>query len=144
MFGKNATRLIEKRDLVHIAILAAIALVIGVYLLATTVLISQDGVFYIGRAQQFTSDPIKIIKAHPPGYPFLILAAHKCAVLFADDSSVFAWIYAAQSVTLLCRLLALIPLYLTGKLLVGKRDSFLAILILLILPYPAEMGSDVL
>ncbi len=140
----SENRLIGKRDLIHIAILAAIALVIGVYLIATTVLISRDGVFYIERAQQFTSDPITIIKRHPPGYPFLIFTAHRFVGLFSSNSSVQSWIYAAQGMTLLCRLLTLIPLYFIGKLLVGRRDSFLAILILLILPYPAEMGSDVI
>ncbi len=143
MFGKDENRLIEKRDLIHIAILLAIALVIGVYLIATTVLISKDGVFYIERAQKFSSDPIGIIKAHPPGYPFLILVAYKCAALFTDDSSVFTWIYSAQAVTLLCRLFALIPLYLIGKLLVGSKNSFWAILILIFLPFPTRIVCDV-
>jgi len=140
---KNDDRLIERRDIVHLAILVAIALVIGVYLIATTVLIAKDGVFYIERAQQLTSDPVRIIKAHPPGYPFLIMAAHKCASLFTDDPSVFTWIYSAQSVTPLCRLLALILLYFIGKLLAGSRQSFWAMLILIFLPYPTRIVCDV-
>jgi len=140
---KEAGRLVEKRDLAYILILLAIALGIGVYLVATTVLISKDGIFYIERAQKFSSDPIGIIKAHPPGYPFLILVAHKCAALFADDSSVFTWIYSAQSVTLLCRLLAIIPLYFIGKLLVGGKNSFWAILILIFLPFPTRIVCDI-
>ncbi len=140
--SKEASRLVERQDLINIAILIAIALVIGVYLIATTVLISKDGVSYIERAQKFSSNPIGIIKAHPPGYPFLILVAHKCAALFADDSSVFTWIYSAQSVTLLCRLLAIIPLYFMGKLLVGGKNSFWAILILIFLPFPTKVGCD--
>jgi len=142
VISKDVNQLIRKQDLVHIAILMAIALVIGVYLIATTVLISKDGVYYIERAQKFSSDPIGIIKAHPPGYPFLILAAYKCAASFTDDSSVFTWIYSAQSVTLLCRLLALIPLYFMGKLLVGGKNSFLAILILIFLPSSAKFVCD--
>ncbi len=144
VIDKDISQSIRKQDLVHIAILLTIALVIGVYLIATTVLISKDGVFYIERAQKFSSDPIKIIKAHPPGYPFLILMAHKFAMLFNKSSSVFVWIYSAQSVTLLCRLLALIPLYFMGKLLVGGKNSFLAILILIFLPSPAKFVCDVL
>lgn len=142
--GQCKDKLIQKQDVKNLAILIGIALAIGVYLIVTTVLISKDGVGYIERAQQLASDPIKIIKAHPPGYPFLIMAAHKCASLFTDDTSVFTWIYAAQGMTLLCRLLALIPLYLIGKLFVGGRQSFWAILILIILPYPAHMVSDVI
>jgi len=142
-YDKSNERLVEKRDLAHIAVLLAIGLVIGVYLIATTVLIAKDGVFYIERAQQFTSDPINIIKRHPPGYPFLILIAHKFEGLFSSSTSVQGWIYSAQAVTLLCRLLALIPLYFIGKLLVGSKNSFWALLILIFLPYPARIVCDV-
>ena len=141
---KESPKLFEKQDLIHLSILVAIAIVIGIYLIATTVLISNDGAFYIERAQQLQTYPIKIIKAHPPGYPFLILMAHKLASLFINGTSNQSWIYSGQSVTLLCRLLALIPLYFIGKLLVDGKNSFLAILILIALPYPAELESDVL
>ncbi len=132
------------KDLRYISILVAIALVIGVYLIVTTVLIAKDGVGYIERAQQLQTNPLTAIKRHPPGYPFLILAAHKLSSIFTHDNSNQAWIYSAQSVTLLCRLLALIPLYFIGRQFVGSKQSFWAMLILIILPYPAQMGSDVI
>jgi len=140
---KNDNRLIERRDIVHLTVLVAIALVIGVYLIATTVLIAKDGVYYIERAQQFSSNPIQIIKAHTPGYPFLILMGHKLVALFTDSISNQTWIYAAQSITLLCRLLALIPLYFIGKLLVGGKNSFWALIILIFLPYPTRIVCDI-
>ncbi len=140
----DTTRLFEKSDLKKIAIVLCIALAIGVYLIATTVVISKDGVFYITQAQQFASNPIKIIKTHPPGYPFLIFAAHGFASLFTDGASNQTWIYSAQSVSLLCRLLALIPLYFIGKLLVGGKNSFWAIIILIILPNSAKYCAEVL
>ncbi len=133
----------RKNDAINLLILLFIASLLGVYLITTTVLIAKDGVYYIERAQKFSSDPIGIIKAHPPGYPFLIFAAHKFASLFSDSSSVFTWIYSAQSITLLCRLFALIPLYFIGKLLVGSRNSFWAVLILVILPHSAKFGCEV-
>jgi len=132
----------KKQDLIYIAILLSVAVVIGVYLIATTVLIARDGLFYIERAQKFSSNPCGIIKAHPPGYPFLIFAAHKFACLFTDSSSVYTWIYSAQGVTLLCKLFALIPLYFVGKRLVGHRNSFWALVILVILPYPAKVSCE--
>jgi len=137
---------LEKRDYSHILVLLSIALGIGVYLIATTVLIAKDGVIYIKHAQEFSSHPVDIIKGvpFPFGYPFLIFVAHKFAMLFNDHSTVFTWIYAAQSVTLICRLITLILLFFIGKLFVGSRRSFWAVLILIILPYPAEFGSDVL
>ena len=134
----------HRDDVINLLILILISSLLGVYLIATTVLIAKDGVYYIERAQKLSSDPVGIIKGHPPGYPFLIFIAHKFVTLFTDNSSVFTWIYTAQSVTLLCRLIALIVLYFIGKFLVGSKRSFWAILILIILPYPAEFGSDAL
>ena len=136
--GQREDKLVDKQAIKHLTILTGIALVIGVYLIVTTVLISKDGVFYIERAQQLASDPVRIIQAHPPGYPFLILAAHKVISFFTHDNSNQAWIHSSQYITLLCRLLALIPLYFMGKLLVGSKNSFWALLILIFLPYPTE------
>lgn len=134
----------HKDDAVNLLILLFIASLLGVYLISTTVLIAQDGVYYIERAQKFSSDPSSVIVSHPPGYPFLIFITHKFVSLFSNSPSALTWVYSAQSITLLCRLLAIIPLYFIGKLLVGSRNSFWALLILILLPYPARFGSDVL
>jgi hypothetical protein len=134
-----------KRDAINLFILILVACVLGVYLIASTVLISKDGVFYIERARRFSSDPVGLLKEEfSPGYEFLIFATHEFVTLFTDNSSLFNWIYSAQSVTLLCRLLGLICLYFIGKMLVGSKRSFYAILILILLPYPAKMTSDVM
>ena len=133
-----------KSNAINLAILVFIASLLGIYLIATTVLISKDGVFYVERAQEFSSEPLNIVKAHPPGYPFLIFVAHKFVSLFSKNTSLYSWIYSAQSVSLLCRVLALVPLYFIGKLLVGSRSSLWALVILILLPYPAKYGSDTL
>lgn len=151
--GKDINQIVKKNDLIHIIILLAVTLGIGIYLIATTVLIAKDGVIYIEQAQNFSDDPIGIIKGDRPfGYPFLIFASHKLVTFGFDrlttrlgcGTSASTWIYSAQGVTLLCRLLALVPLYFMGKFLVGSKRSFWAILILVILPYPARFGCDVL
>lgn len=134
----------RQKDLVNLIILLLFGAVLGIYLISTSVLISQDGIHYIDRAQRLWFAPIETMKEHPPGYPFLIFIGHKVAGLFYDNSSSFSWAHTAQSVSLLCRLLAIIPLYFIGKLLVGGRRSFWAVLVLLVLPHPAEFGSDVL
>jgi len=134
----------RKSDTLNVLILILVASVLGVYLVATTVLISRDGVFYIERAKQFSTDLSGSLATHPPGYPLLILATHRLMSLFTDGSSVFTWIYSAQGITLFFRLLALIPLYFTGKWLIGSQKSFYAILILVVLPEPAEMACEVL
>ncbi len=138
---KNAE---HKGDIVNVLILILAASALGAYLVATTVLISKDGVMYIELAERFASEPLKAVKVSPFGYPFLIFATHKVATWFGANSSALAWTYSAQSVALLCRVLALVPLYFIGKLLVGSRRSFWAALILIILPYPAQFGSDAL
>jgi len=135
----------RSRDKFYIAVLLIISLAIGIYIIATTVLITQDGTLHIRLAQNFPQNPIGIIKHNPPfGYPFLIFLTHKVFTSFSQDGSVYNWIYSAQSVSLLCRVLSLIPLYFIGKLLVGSRRSFWGLLILIMLPFPAEFGSDVI
>ncbi|MBC8394271.1 MAG: glycosyltransferase family 39 protein, partial [Deltaproteobacteria bacterium] len=125
-------------------ILTAITLVLGLYLIVTTVLIAKDGVVYIQHAQKMAQQHTATYKSYLPGYPFLIWTAHQFAGLFSNKTSNQTWIYAAQGVNLLCRLLALIPLYFTGKLFVGTKNSFWALIILILLPFSAELGSDVL
>ena len=145
VIDNSTNRLVTKHDLTQLSILLTIALGIGVYLIATTVLIAKDGVSYIEQAQQFPTAPIRTIKYPVPfGYPFLIFIAHKLFALFNNSPSVYAWVYPAQVANLLFRILALIPLYFIGKALVGSRNSFWALLILMFLPYPAQFGSDVL
>ena len=134
----------NKSDLINLLILLSIAAIIGVYLVCTTVILSRDGVHYIRNAQKFLADPIEAIRMYHPGQPFLIFLTYKFVMLFKSSSSVFTWIYAAQGVSLLCRLLALIPLYFIGKILVGSKKSFWAMLILIMLPYPAIFGSGAL
>ena len=133
-----------RSDIMNLLILVLVATGLGVYLVATTVVISKDGVVYIELAKDFSTEPLRFVTEDSFGYPFLIFSAHRLTTLFNNDSSVLPWIHAAQSITLICRVLACIPLYFIGKLLVGGGKSFWALLILLILPYPAEFGSDVL
>jgi hypothetical protein len=149
VLDKKADSVVEKNDAIHIAIILTIAAGVGIYLIATTVLIAEDGVRYILQAQKFSTDVVGAIKGDPfrgehCGYPFLIYAAHKLVEMLGDSTSMYGWIYSAQAASLLCRLAALVVLYYIGRLLVGGRQSFWAVLILTVLPYPAELGSDVL
>lgn len=144
--GKSKERLVVKQDIVHIAILVAIALVIGVYLITTTVLIAKDGALYIECAKNLANEPIKVIKdmlVHP-GYPYLIYLMHKAVGLFFEGESIQGWIISAQVISLLSKLLATVALYFVGSYFVGSRMSFWGVLILTILPDSAAFGSDAL
>lgn len=132
------------RDGWNLTILIAVALVLGAYLTATSTWISRDGVFYIDQAKAIAHDPLQVVRTYPAGYPFLLFAAHRVGALFGADESAAAWVASSLAVTGLLRLLALIPLYFLARMLVGPRKSFWALLILVILPYPAHNGSDVL
>jgi len=135
-----------KEDIIHLLILLMVALCIGVYLISTAVLIARDGTAFIEYAKKLASDPIAamVSEYQHPGYPFLILAAHRMAKITSGSSSIWGWIYSAQIIALTFRLLTVAVLYFIGKEIVGPRFSFLAILILILLPKPAGYGSDAL
>ena len=135
-----------RRDVIGLCILLAIALCVGVYSIATAAIIAKDGAGFIEYAQDFEHAAVSTMlqQDQHPGYPLLILAAHKAIGLFSPDQSAFSWIYSAQSTALAFRLLALTVLYFIGKDLVGARFSFWAVLVIILLPKSAEFGVDAL
>ena len=139
-------RLPEKHDLANVVILLAIALVIGVYLIATTVLIAKDSIMYIECAKQIADNPVEAVRNMPPcpGYPYLIHLMHEVTGLFNDTESIQGWIISAQAVSLLSKVIAFVALYFVGSYFVGSRMSFWGVVILSILPDPAAFGSDAL
>jgi hypothetical protein len=136
----------RSRTTIHISILLAVAFCVGVYLVSTTVLIAKDGITFIEYARGLENSPIEAMKSEyqHPGYPFLIVVAHKIAKIGHSGSSLWSWIYSAQAVAMIFRLLTVVLLYFVGKKIVGERFSFWAILILILLPDAAEYGSDAL
>ena len=139
-------RSIKKRDLIHLTIVLAIALGIGIYLIATAVCIARDGVTYIEYAQELAVNPAQAIRSTfiHPGYSFLIYNTHNLIGLFYIETPLEGWIISAQLVALLCKIIAAVVLYYVGKYIVGPQISFWAVLILTILPISAEYGSVVL
>src|SRR5210317_1217348 len=99
----------NKEDIVNLFILLFIASLLGIYLIATTVLVAPDGIYYIERAQKLSIDPSSVIMSHPPGYPFLVFIALKFVCIFNINPSASTLASTAQSMTLLCRLFAIIP-----------------------------------
>jgi hypothetical protein len=144
VLGLGMSRGQLKPDVLRLAFLLGLCSAIGVYLILTTSVITKDGTFYIEQARQIARDPAGVCRRYPPGYPFLLWVSHAVAASFAEGDSPMLWTYSAQAVTLLCRVLTLIPLYLLGKRLVGPVNSFWALFVLVILPYPAFYANDVL
>ena len=133
-----------KFDTLCLGVLAGLCVLIGIQQMRKMALVNKDAVFYIGQAQKLPADCADVARTYPMGYPFILWAAHKAVLAFVGHDSAMLWLHSGQGVTLLCRMLALIPLYFIGKLLVGARNSFWALLILLVLPYPAQFASEVL
>lgn len=142
--GRKEKHLEVKWNLVYLSILLAVAVIIGAYKIATATVIAKSGVFYINQAKRLHSDPVSVIKQHPPGYPFMILMAHKLLSSISGNMSAYSWIYSGQIVSLLCRILAIIPIYFIGKEFCGARMSLWGLFILLLFPVPARLGSDAL
>jgi hypothetical protein len=136
----------RKRAIIHLITLLAISFCVGVYLISTTVLIAHDGTTFIKYAKGLEISPVETMKQgyQHPGYPFLIAAVHKIMKALGGSSSVWSWIYSAQAVAFVFRLLTVVLLYFAGRKIVGERFSFWAILILILLPDTAEYGSDAL
>lgn len=135
-----------KKDFENITILTAIILLIGIFLIAKTVLISKDGISYIDCAKQFEAKPFfTVLKDIPlsPGYPFFIFITHKIIPTFHADS-LQRWIISAQVFSLFSKLIACIVFYFIAVLLTSRQAAFWGILILIFLPDSAEYSSDVL
>jgi 4-amino-4-deoxy-L-arabinose transferase-like glycosyltransferase len=131
---------------IHIMILVAVTLVIGIYFISTTVLIAKDSVLYIEIAKKIFEGLISTVDntVQAPGYPVLIYLMHKATGLFCDAQSLQGWIVSAQVVSLLSKLIATIVLYFIGNYFMGPRLSFWGVLILSLLPDSVDYGSDAL
>jgi len=129
-----------KSDGFRLGVLVGLCLTLGTYLILTTPLISGDGIAWVDLAR---GGSLATVHRLPPGYPLLLRVAHELAGSVTGDDFVLSWIHTSQAATLLCRALALIPLYLLGRRLLGGARAFWAVLILILLPYPGRYGSDV-
>jgi hypothetical protein len=133
-------------DFFYITILLTVASSIGIYLLANSAIIAKDGVTFIQYAENLQTQPAETMlhSDQHPGYPIMILAVHKIMRLIVANDTPASWIISAQIVVLFSRLLAVVALYYLGKILTDAKSAFQALLILILLPAPAEYGSDVL
>ena len=80
--GKLKNRFFLWNDFTKIAVLMLLSLVLGIYLISTTVMISKDGVLYVTLAQRWEINPISAIKVSPPGYTFFNFRGSKSHLIF--------------------------------------------------------------
>jgi hypothetical protein len=96
------------------------------------------------RTHDIPSVLTTLSKIESPGLSFMIFFWHRLLSCLGLGGSNLDWVMAGQTLSLICRILSLVPLYYLGKQLVGGRHAFWAVLILIFLPWPAEWGHDVL
>ena len=132
-----------RTHLLYLVIIAAVTILLGLYLITSTVVIAQDGAGFIGFAKGLRSNFSSTVIGNyqHPGYPVLIELIQP---LFVWAGGLQSWIYSAQAVSLTCKLLAVIILYFVGVNLVGARYSFIGSVLLVLLPECAVTGSDAL
>jgi len=137
---------VSRREWAGMAALMTLTLCVGVHLVVATQVIRRDGVTFIEFARGLQRDGVAVIHTEyqHPGYPVLIMAAHRLARVIDVGDSTMGWVYTAQSVTLLFRVLAVIPLYFIGRRMVGAKRAFVGCLLIAILPDLAAYGSDAL
>jgi len=130
----------------HLTVLLSLALGLGAFLIANATMIASDGTLLIEYAQKLQANPTGTMQTdlQHPGYPCLISLTHSIASLFTDATSLKSWILSAQFASLACKLAATVFLYLIARRLVGPQSAFWSILILTILPWPTQYGSDAL
>jgi len=128
----------------RMGLLVALAAAIGIYLIATTVLIAKDGQFYIDQARHLTGDLAGPPEVHLLGYPLLIAGCYWILSIFGFGGGLESWIVSAQAAALVAKVLCLLPLSAIGRRFVGSKRSIMAIFVLVLLPLPAEWGADVL
>ncbi len=127
-----------------ITLLMVIAGVIGVYHLVTTVLIEKDAVFYIEFAQSFHDGFGRALEDNRFGYPLMLYFAQSLYEMFFEIDSVQEVLNVSQIFTFMFRLASIIPLFYLGKRFIGADKTFIALLVLIFLPYPAKYGANVL
>lgn len=133
------------KDLKNLSILIAISLAIGIYLIATTVVISKDGIMYIERSKELPIHFNELVKAVPPiGFDLLIAAFQKLYSSAVKTPDIASQVIPAQICVLTCRLLAIVPIYFLGRHFFNRKHVFMSLLILSFLPYPTQFGVDVL
>ncbi len=135
-----------KRFLYPLAALLLVGLALGVYKIAVFRCIAADSVLFLNFARDLAASPGPTIRSYDqhPGYPAMMMVSQRLIEAIHGPLTLDGRIAAGQSVTLLCRSLALCVLYLFFLQFARPGPAFVNALILLLIPAYAENGSDVL
>jgi len=87
---------------------------------------------------------VDVIKSeeHPPGFPAAVLAVSRIVRVATDLPTAQAMLLSAQLANVIAAVLLVIPTYLLGRMLFGRRVGFAAALLIQVLPVFAHVTSD--
>lgn len=145
------------RDYLLLALLAAASAGVHLWLVAHTKVTARDGVGFARYALGIQSpesagppdpsrssfDVIRAEKQHP-GYPAAIWITAKFVRKSVDMPLADSTLLAAQLVSAAASLVLVVPMYILGRMLFGRRVAFMAALLFQVLPVPAHITSDAL
>lgn len=127
-----------------VLVLLLIATVLHGAMLAGTALAARDTIGFVDYALQLESQSWPQVIRHQnqhPGYPAMVLAV-SWPVRYFLGKTPEAMGLSAQLVSALAGILLVIPLYYLTRQWVGRRESFAAALIFLVLPVSLRVTSD--
>lgn len=130
-------------------LLALVLLAAGLHLagIARSLLPAQDGLKFLRIARDFQSKPwIDVVRGSDqhPLYPALVALSEPILAAIKGDHGPDTWRITAQLVSALASLALLIPLYGLTRDLFDARIARIAVLIFVVLPFPAAVGRDTL
>jgi hypothetical protein len=76
---------------------------------------------------EIESMALQLSKIRDAGLPLMVYGWHRVLGFFGLGEGIFGWLLAGQTLTLIFRMLSLLPLYYIGKHLVGGRYAFLSL-----------------
>lgn len=149
-------RSLYRPDYLRLAVLAAVAVGVHLWLLSHTAVTARDSIGFARYALCLqsphastdptdpTRTPLDIIRdaQHPPGYPAAICLVGKIVRATTDLPLPDAYLLAAQLVSAIAGVLLVIPTYLLGRTLYTRNVGFSAALLFEVLPVPARVTTD--
>lgn len=142
-------------DYLRLAILAAVAVAVHVWLVAHTAVPARDSLGYARLALNLTNpeagaEPdkprqrIDMIRdaEQPPGYPLAVAITEHILRYFVDNPLAERALLATQVANAFAAVLLVVPMYLIGRILFSRNVGFAAALLFQVLPVPARVTSD--
>ncbi len=124
----------------------ALALAVRVYLIATSEIVSRDGITFVKYAQALRSDPVAAMRQHAqhPLYPLTILIVHAVVGSWLPGDPVFVWPVAGQIASMLGGILVIWGAYALGRVIWDARVGVITALFAGVLPELCQVTSDAL